>query len=210
MAYLLPGSSSYNAFDYRIKKEQYDFYRRENITARAIGGAARGLGGGLSSLARGGGLTGLSTAINRELQRSIGSSGGSLFGNIVGGVISGKMMGAAKAVKAGATEESADAIGDAVEKGAAQGIGWGLIRAFSKVPGWGKLVAGAAAFGAADAKLMEAASKDVFSRGRTAAGVGASVGGYDAFKTTAGRYVEPQNFMGMMAQAKFDLTSDSI
>lgn len=198
-----PGSPAYNAFNYRVKKEQYDFYHRENITARVAGGAAKGL----YSFATGGGLSGLVSPIVRELQGRSGSGGGGFLGNAItsaalmrGGGRRGGGGGGAAAAEEGAEGASA------AEGVAGNALGAGL---WAAMPLPVKIVSVAATAVGATAFALDKMSRDVTGRARTAGGVGASLGGFEAFDKTAQRLVDPKNFMGMMAEAKFDLTSDS-
>jgi hypothetical protein len=172
-----------------------------------------GIARGLSSLAMGGGIAGVGGAFDREIQRYVRSNGG-LFGSLVGNAIGSRMV--AGAARAARTAEIADVAaasrggGGAVETAAGSAAGGAAAGGiWSAMPLPVKIVSIAASALGAGAYALDKFTEDVTGRSRTARGVGASMGGFTSFDIAAQRYVEPKSFMSMMAEAKFDIQSES-
>ena len=166
-----------------------------------LGGAALAPAKGLWGLGHGGGLSGVFSGIETGIDKAMKAGGG--FSSLLMGMSIGR---AARATKAVGAEEGA-AEGASVAEGAAAGGGiatLGKLLPFPvKVIGVAAGALGGAAF------LSELASKDLGARNRRAQGFGANLGELTAFDKTMSRYVNPDNVMAAMRDAKYDVSSSA-
>ena len=195
-----PASSQDQTLDREYKRAMIPYTRAYLPLLKAGGGIAAGVARGGMSMAFGGGLTGLGAAIGPEIKRALSVS---LTDNMLGG--------AAFAVAARPKSTGAIATGEgveAIEKGAAEGVGFGLIKAFSALGPLAKLgITAIVTAAAVDIAAMEKSSTDAYTRSRRAGGYGANLGSLTAFDTTMDRFVDTGAAMASMAQAKYDFTS---
>jgi len=196
--------------DRNIEREYYraiiPYAKAATPAFKSMYSTTNAIGGGLFSMASGGGLQGFARGLS-DLGRQMRSSGG-----FAQSILSGAAVGATSGRKAasGAAAAATEGVESAIARGAEQGIGFGLIQAFGKLPAIIKLGAGALlAAGGLDVYAMDKATKDVYGRSRRAAGYGANIGQLSAFDATMGRYVDTDSMMTAMGQAKYDFTSSA-
>jgi hypothetical protein len=178
-------------------------YQRVSLPLMRTGiGIGRGAVSGLSQFGMGGGLGGLAKGFEREMTRTFSKTGG--WAANLAGVAAGSVLSRSRAVaKGGGGGESSEE--GTVASGAEAGEGYTILKTIKeKVPFYLKAIAATIT---AELILMEKMTQDVYTRSRRAGGFGTNMGQMTAFETTMNRYVDPDNVISSMTQAKYDITS---
>jgi hypothetical protein len=207
-------SSSDRDLENRYKRESLKYYKDFSTafgrTGKILGSTAIGFaaGGGMDAIARG-----MSEVGKHFFQMGAkGAVSSFASGAAMGGLGKGAAAAGVRKASAGGAATAAEAEeAGAVEEAVSVGAGLGIMKAFAALPGPAKmLIAGlgaALAIGGIDAKLLSMAASDVSGRSRRARGFGTNIGEMTAFEDTMGRFVDPDNVLKAMQQAKYDITS---
>jgi hypothetical protein len=194
-----PFSSTDADLERRYKREHMKYMNQElkfMNAASSAGGAASNIAGAFFGM-RSGGLGGLAKALNAEIQR-MGRGGG--FTNLIAGALAARGTGRALG---GAAAAGAEGEGAALSGAALVGFG-GFAAIAAKI---GSAVVTAVTAGA------DVASRDIYTRSRRASGYGmGGEGGFGkitAFDDVTSRYVNPDNVLAAMRDAKYDITSSA-
>jgi hypothetical protein len=210
-----PRGATDRELENRYKRESLKYYRDFNSAfGKSASSMGRLVGGGFGGLATGQGISGFTRELGSISRLLMASGTKQIFGGLAQGAIMGGMSkgavgsavrkGAGGAAVAGEEAETAGAVEEAVSVGA----GMGILKAFTALPGYAKLlIGGVVGLTAAGAAAVTFSAKDVYARGRRAGGFGTSVGLMSGFEDTMDRFVDPDTVLKSMQQAKFDITS---
>jgi hypothetical protein len=192
-----PFSSTDADLERRYKREHMKYMNQElkfMNAASSAGGAASNIAGAFFGM-RSGGPGGLAKALNTEIQK-MGRGGG--FNNLIAGALAARGTGRALG---GAAVNGAEGEGAALSGAALVGFG-GFAAIAAKI---GSAVVTAVTAGA------DVASRDIYTRYRLTSGYGmGGEGGFGkltAFDRVTSRYVNPDNVLAAMRDAKYDISS---
>jgi D-alanyl-D-alanine carboxypeptidase len=206
-------NSSERDLENRYKRESLKYYKDFSTafgrTGKILGSTAIGFaaGGGMDSIARG--MSEVGKHFFNMGAKGLASSFGQ--GAAMANLSKGAAAAGVRKASAGGAAAAEEGTAGAVEEAVSVGAGLGIMKAFAMLPGPAKLlIAGlgaALAVGGVDAKLLSMAASDVSGRSRRARGFGTNIGEMTSFEDTMGRFVDPDNVLKSMQQAKYDITS---